>query len=89
MGMHKKMVNGDKIMETNSGGPLSPSWKLMLSSLFSEAFEIVSVGGHCQNPSPISLSDSGPEVDCCDTSVSWWRQELILVFTFSIETVGF
>jgi hypothetical protein len=31
MDMPKKRVNGDKISETNSGGPLSPSSKLMLS----------------------------------------------------------
>jgi hypothetical protein len=60
MDRHKNMVNRDniwKIKTTDSSGPLSVTRKLMLSGLFGETFDsIVSVGGHCHNPSPISLS---------------------------------
>jgi hypothetical protein len=72
MDRHKKMVNRDnvwKIKATNCGGPFSLARRLMLFNLFGETFENVSVGGHCHNPSPMSLSESRPEEDCCDTLV--------------------
>jgi hypothetical protein len=72
MDRHKKMVNRDnvwKIKATNCGGSLSLARKLILSNLFGEIFENASVGGQCHNPSHMSISESRPEDDCCDTLV--------------------